>query len=328
LRSPTLLSGTLIDMSVRRADFEVCDLGVDTAGAVDRASCRLGGMTDERIEWLVESGRWQVFFPRVYVMFSGPVPRVTAHHAALLYAGDGSVLSHESGGSYWRLCSEPRLIHLTVPYRREVEDRPGLVIHRSRTISDEDCHPALTPRRTRIERTVLDLLATKRSADESLGLIADAVRERATTADRLRSALILRPTTRWRKVILEALPDVNAGAHSALEIRDAKLRRRHGLPMGTRQFRRLSDGAEYLDVLIEEWQLHVELDGRLGHDRAKERWRDMKRDNRSEVQQLRHLRYGWADMVDRPCAVAAEQAVILRQQGWRGGFRPCAHCQG
>ena len=315
-------------VSTKRADVDVADLGADTAGAVDRASCRLAGMTDERIEWLVESGRWQVLFPRVYVTFSGPVSRLTAQHAALLYAGDGSVLSHESAGSYWRLCSEPRLMHVTVPYRREVEDRPGLVIHRSRAMGDDECHPALTPRRTRIERTVLDLLAAKRSADDALGLVADAVRDRATTTERMRSALIRRPTTRWRRVILEALPDVNAGAHSALEIRDAKLRRRHGLPMGTRQFRRQTDGREYLDVLIEEWQLHVELDGRLGHDRARERWRDMKRDNRSEVQQLRHLRYGWADLLDRPCEVAAEQALILRQQGWRGAFRRCAGCRG
>jgi hypothetical protein len=285
-------------------------------------------MTDERIRWLVESGRWQSPFPRVFVAFSGPIPLLTLQYAALLYAGAGAVLSHESAGSLWRLCAPPNAIHVTVRYPRQVEDRPGLVLHRSRNVIDLDIHPARSPLRTRIERTVLDLLADKRTADEALGLVADAVRDRATTTERMRSALIRRPTTRWRRVILEALPDVNAGAHSALEIRDAKLRRRHGLPMGTRQFRRQTDGSEYLDVLIEEWQLHVELDGRLGHDRARERWRDMKRDNRSEVQQLRHLRYGWADLLDRPCEVAAEQALILRQQGWRGAFRRCAGCRG
>lgn len=78
--------------------------------------------------------------------------------------------------------------------------------------------------------------------------------------------------------------------------------------------------------MIEQWRLHVELDRRLGHDRGRERWRDMRRDNRSEVQQFRHLRYGWPDMVDRPCEVALEQAVILRQQGWKGAFRACRDC--
>jgi hypothetical protein len=122
----------------------------------------------------------------------------------------------------------------------------------------------------------------------------------------MRQALERRARTPWRKVILEALPDLSAGAQSPLELRDATLRRRHGLPMGTRQARRLADGSEYLDVLIEEWRLHIEIDGRLGHDRAQDVWRDMKRDNRSEMQRLRELRYGWADVVDRPCQVSGQ----------------------
>jgi hypothetical protein len=186
--------------------------------------------------------------------------------------------------------------------------------------------PALAPRRTRVERCVLDLLATKRTADAAIGLVAAAIANRATTADRIRDALVRHPQVRWRGVLFEALPDIRGGAHSALEVRDAKLRRRHRLPMGTRQFKRLVDGSEYLDVLIEEYRVHIELDGRLGHDKAHERWRDFRRDNRSERLQLRHLRYGWSDMVDRPCEVALEQAEILRQQGWRGSFRRCAAC--
>lgn len=307
-------------------DGELMSLGEQTAGAVDLAMCRSVGLTDARVHWLVGSGRWQSPFPRVYVTFSGPIPLLTMHHAALLYAGEGATLSHHSAGCHWRLCRQPAAIHLTVPYERQVDEQPGLVIHRSRTLTEDAVHPVFSPRRTRIERTVLDLLADKSTAESALGIVADAVRERGTTPDRLRAALIQRPMTRWRKVVLEALPDVRAGAHSLLELRDARMRRRHGLPMGERQVARLQDGTEYLDVILEEWQLHVELDGRLGHDRARETWRDMRRDNRSEVLRLRHLRYGWADMIDRPCAVAIEQAVILRQQGWQGAFKRCAAC--
>jgi hypothetical protein len=322
----TAWSSTLDDVSNPGRIAPLDGLGAERAGAVDYATCRLAGMTDERIEWLVKSGRWETLFPRVYAAFSGPIPSLTMQHAALLYAGAGAVLSHESAGCHWRLCPAPDAIHVTVAYPREVADQSGLELHRSRTLRPGDVHPVLSPGRTRIERTVLDLLANKGSADGALGLVADAVSGRATTVELLRSALTRRPRTRWRKVILEALPDVAAGAHSALELRDAKLRRRHGLPMGIRQARRQSDGTEYLDVLIEEWELHVELDGRFGHDRARERWRDMRRDNRSELAGLRHLRYGWADLFDQPCAVAREQAVILRQQGWRGTFRRCPGC--
>jgi hypothetical protein len=284
------------------------------------------GLSQRQLHRLVQTGRWQSPFPRVYVVFSGPIPLMTMQYAALSYAGDGAVLSHESAGCCWRLCSNPHLVHLSVPYRRPVSAQPGLAIHRSRKLCEDDVHPRFRPGRTTIERTVLDLLQRTHNADEALGLVADSFRGRLSTPEKLRVALDRLPQTRWRKVVLEALPDLRAGAQSALELRDAQLRRRHGLPQGRRQASRLADGSEFLDVLIEEWQLHVELDGRFGHDRARERWRDMRRDNRSEVLRLRELRYGWADMVDKPCAVAIEQAVILRQQGWPGPFTPCPDC--
>ena len=173
---------------------------------------------------------------------------------------------------------------------------------------------------------MLDLLDLQRDATAALGLVADALRGRATTPQRVRKALLAKPCTRWRRVVLDALPDLRSGAQSVLELRDAAIRRRHSLPTGERQAKRLTDGTEYLDVLLDEWHLHVELDGRLGHDRAREIWRDMKRDNRSVVGRLRVLRYGWADLADRPCEVAIEQGVVLRQEGWTGMFTRCRDC--
>jgi hypothetical protein len=305
---------------------EFASFSAATGGAVDLAMCHAAGLSTKAVRGRVESGRWQSPYRGVFVTFSGPLPLRTREFAALLYAGPGSALSHDSAGFRWRVCSDPGVIHITTTYANHVKPQPGLVIHRSRTLSQADIHPSLEPRRTRIERTVLDLLAEKTTVDGALSLVADAVRQQQTTAARLGDALRPRPRTRWRSEILTALPDLNAGAHSLLELRDAAIRRRHGLPMGNRQHQRLIDGSEYLDVLIPEWQMHVEYDGQLGHNRAIETWRDMRRDNRSERQQLRHLRYGWADMLGRPCAVAVEQAIILRQQGWRGRFRACPSC--
>jgi hypothetical protein len=317
---------TLDGMLNPSRDAVLLQLGKATAGAVHLDECRAADLSARRLHHLVETGRWQLLLPRVYVVFSGPIPLVTRQHASLLYAGPGSTLSHESAGAMQRLCREPSVIQLSVPYARQVGAQPGLAIHRSRTLVGEDVHPVFTPRRTRIERTVLDLLDSRTSADSALGLVADSLRDRATTPERIRAALEQRPRTRWRRVVLDALPDLRAGAQSPLELRDATLRRRHGLPMGERQLERLNDGTEHLDVIIEKWGVHVELDGRLGHDRAREIWRDMKRDNASEVARLRQLRYGWADMFDRPCDVAIQQAVILRQQGWPDVFRRCRAC--
>lgn len=301
-------------------------LGAETGGAIHLDSCREAGLSDEQLAWLVETRRWQSPLPRVYVTFSGPIPTTTLQHAALLYAGVGAVLSHETAGYFYRLCREPGRIHLTVRYDRDVADQPGLVIHRSRTLIEADTHPVFTPRRTTAERTVLDLLAGCPTADAALGLVADACGGVFTSAEKIRDALTTRTRTRWRKVVLEALPDVRAGAQSAFEVRDARMRRAHNLPTGDRQFVRHADGTEHLDIRIRKYRMDVELDGRLGHNRSPEVWRDMRRDNRSEVERHRHLRYGWADMIERECEVAIQQALILRQQGWTDQFRRCPKC--
>lgn len=306
-------------------DEGLLGIGAESAGIVELRDCLTLGITDDKLRWLVKSGRWQLVHPRVFATFSGPVPYESLVYAALFYAGQDAVLSHDSAGASHGLCIRPPSIHLTVPYEREVDGRDGLVVHRSRTLTDADVCLS-RPAKTTVERTVLDLLASRRSADAALGLVGDAIRTRRTSTQRLREAITAASCTKWRRVVLEALPDVAAGAESPLEIRDARLRRLHGLPTGTRQVRRAEDGIEVLDVVVEEWRVHVELDGRLGHDGAQERWRDMRRDNRSERLGFRHLRYGWADVFDRPCEVAIEQALILRQQGWRGDFLTCRAC--
>jgi hypothetical protein len=325
-KPPATSSGMLDEVVQPSRNAAFPTLGRDTAGAVDLTAARVAGLTDDRLRWLVMSGRWQSPYPRVYVIFSGPMPTRTLQFAALAYAGSDSTLSHPSAGQCWRLCREPCDIHVTVPYERKVHAQRGLVVHRSRTLTVDDVHSVFTPRRTTLERTVLDLLPQQETADQALGLVADSMRGKLSTPELLRAALERLPQTRWRRVVLDALPDLRAGAQSALELRDAELRRRHGLPSGRRQASRLADGTEFLDILIAEFQLHIELDGRLGHDRARERWRDMRRDNRSEILRLRELRYGWADMVDKSCDVAIEQGLVLRQQGWTGKFTRCRNC--
>jgi hypothetical protein len=256
-----------------RRDAHLLCLGAVTHGAVSLDACRAAGLSDHRLSDLVATGRWQSPWPRVYFTFSGPIPTASRLQAALLYAGEAATISHASAGQLWRLNREPPVIHVTVPYARDADDQPGLRVHRSRTLRAEHSHPAFSPRRTTVERTVLDLLADQPTATAALALVADAIRDRRTTPDRMRIALVARRRTRWRTVVLAALPDLRAGAQSVLEPRDAQLRRRHSLPAGRRQVRRQNDGTEYLG-----------------------------------------------------CEVAAEQAQVLRQQGWLGELRRCPRC--
>jgi hypothetical protein len=113
--------------------------------------------------------------------------------AALLRAGPGAIFSHTAAAELYGLV-KPRPgapIQPTVPSAC-VPDRTGkisgVIIHRSRNLGVIS-HPTLTPPRTRIEETVLDLIAAAPGFDAGYEWICKAVGNRLTTAERIRLAL-------------------------------------------------------------------------------------------------------------------------------------------
>jgi hypothetical protein len=100
--------------------------------------------------------------------------------------------------------------------------------------------------------------------------------------------------------------------------------RPHGLPRGDRQQSRR--GLPYAsDVGYDDYQLLVELDGRKGHE-CVGLFRDMKRDNQFALIEWITLRYGWFDVVHRPCVIAFEIAAALVARGWTGLPTRCFRC--
>ena len=149
------------------------------------------GMTAESIRNHLRAGRWQVMHRGVYAAFNGTATRRAELWGALLRAGSDAVLSHQTAAELYGLQSErSRLIHLTVPHDSNPERRgriPGVVIHRSRSLA-RTRHPVLTPPRTRVEETVLDLIECARDFDEAYAWICRAIGRRLTTADRILAA--------------------------------------------------------------------------------------------------------------------------------------------
>ena len=100
-------------------------------------------------------------------------------------------------------------------------------------------------------------------------------------------------------------------------------RRADGLPCAERQPRATATlGVVYRDVEYET--LIVELDGRLFHDSAAQRDRDMDRDLDAAVDSRTTIRLGYGQVFDRPCDTALRLEALLRQRGWRGAGTPCA----
>ena len=272
------------------------------------------------------SGHWQRLQRGVYATFSGEPTRETVLWAALLRAGPGAVLSHQTAAERHGLVDEPsQMITITVPASRTPArvKIPGILIHRSDAVL-RTRHPAMLPPCTRVEDTVLDLIQAAPSFDDAYAWICKAIGRRRTTADRIRQAMDARKKMRWRREVALALGDAGDGALSVLEYRYVRrVERPHGLPAARRQARiRQRAGNRYLDNLYEPYGVCVELDGTAAHP-ADEQWRDKRRDNANTLQDILTLRFGFRDLDGHRCETAAAVATLLSRRGWPGSPRPC-----
>jgi predicted transcriptional regulator of viral defense system len=154
------------------------------AGVVTRAQAQRSGLSDDAIAHRVAAGRWQRVHLGVYATFSGPVSRQARLWAAVLYAGAGAVLSHQTAAELQRLLDKPpSLIHLSVPPARRVAPREGLRIHRSRHVLVGLRFPPGVLPQTSFEDTILDLVDQAGTVDEVCALITRAFGRRLTTRE-------------------------------------------------------------------------------------------------------------------------------------------------
>jgi very-short-patch-repair endonuclease len=301
-------------------------LGVQ-AEVIARRQGAEAGIGPDTMRCRVRNGRWQRLQRGVYAAFSGEPAREAVLWAALLRAGPGAVLSHQTAAERHGLIDEPSsVITITVPTSRhpaqvKIQD---IVIHRSDAIL-RTRHPAMLPPCTRVEDTVLDLIEGTSTFDDAYAWICRAIGRRRTTADRIRQAMDARKKMRWRSEIATALGSADEGILSVLEYRYVRrVERPHGLPPAQRQARiGQRTGNRYLDNLYEEYRLCVELDGTAAHP-ADEQWRDKRRDTANAVRGILTLRFGITDLGDRRCETADAVATVLRLRGWPGALHRCS----
>jgi Transcriptional regulator, AbiEi antitoxin len=295
------------------------------SGIVARRQALDAGWPERTIDRRLRSGAWRRIDRGVYATFTGELSRNARLWAAVLRAGPGAVLSHETAAEVHGLASKPSSrIHLSVPISRAPAGRiRGVVIHRCRGLNPEWLPPWQLPR-TSVEDTVLDLIGAARNYDDAYGWISAAVGRRLTTPELLAKALAGRPRMRWRPWVAGALQDAADGVHSPLERGYVHgVERAHGLPTARRQARRRhGSGNRYLDNLYEDYDLCVEADGEAAHP-AEGRWQDTRRDNENLRMGTQTLRYGWLDVTAHRCRTASQVAAVLRRRGWAGNLRRC-----
>jgi hypothetical protein len=294
-------------------------------GILTRSQALSAGITDQAIATNLKRGRWQRLHLGVYATFSGVPSPDCLLWAAVLRAGPGAVLSHQTAARLWGISGpETAAIHVTVPRGSPVTRAPGLIVHYSQRVTQAR-HPTITPPRTTVEETALDLAGASGSAEDAVAWILRFVASRRTTAEHLAVALRCRRRMRWRAEVSYALDPVNSGMHSILEYRFVnRVERPHGLPAGTRQrLARRGRRTQYFDVAYEDYATLVELDGRAAHPESS-RDLDTRRDNANAADGWVTLRYGWIEVSEHSCEVAAQLALTLRRRGWPGSLRRCS----
>lgn len=296
-------------------------------GIVTHGQARKAGFSEQQIEHRLERGRWRRLHRGVYATFTGRLPREARLWMAVLWAGEGAMLSHATAAELQGLTGESsREIHVTVPRGRRPQGKPvrGVIVHRSDQSRCDGVAPWTLPR-TLLEDTVLDLVAAAGTVEDAYSWLCRAVTRRdPVTIWELRAALDRRKRFPGRAWLNDALADAGEGAHFPLERRYARdVERAHGLPRATRQARRTIRGkAHRKDSWYEAYGVCVELDG-ITYHRGRQH-QDRHRDNVNlAVDDVRTFRFDIVDLTEGACRTAALVAATLRRQGWKGSPRPC-----
>jgi hypothetical protein len=298
-------------------------------GIVDRSQALQSGFTRRQIEYRLSSAAWQSVYPSVYATFSGPLSREARLWAAIKLAGDGAMVSHQTAAEVHGMVDKPlgTAIHVTVPlHRRPVRRNPprGVVIHRSGQSQAQFVGPFKLPR-TRVEDTVLDLVAAAPTFDQAYSWISRAVSRKLVTISGLQAALASRHRVRWRNWLNEALADASDGVHSSLERRYVRdVERAHGLPRSQHQVRRQFDAkVQYRDNWYTDYKVVVEVDGPAYHQNERVQL-DKDRDNINlALDDVKTHRFGPVGVTERACETAVLVAATLQRSGWQGSPHPC-----
>ena len=140
-------------------------------GVVSRSQALRAGLSADMIKFRLRGGWWRPVHRGVYLTFTGAPGHSAQLWAALLGAGPGAVLSHETAAELQRLADKPAdSIHLTVPWQRRVKAVDGVSVHRC-TRAGEIALGYSNPPRTRVEETVLDLAQAAAMFDDVCGWV-------------------------------------------------------------------------------------------------------------------------------------------------------------
>jgi hypothetical protein len=145
------------------------------AGLVTRKQALRAGLSSNAITSKVVHTRWTQIHRGVYATFTGPLTRDAQLWAAVLYAGPGARLSHETAAEIIRLADRRSpLIHVAIPASRRVRPPRGVAIHISSGGGADWRFARGIPPHTFAEETVIDLVHAASNLDDVIASVTTA----------------------------------------------------------------------------------------------------------------------------------------------------------
>lgn len=294
-------------------------------GVISRRQVLTCGSDDNDIERRIRRREWARVHAGVFVDHTGPPTWQQRAWAAVLFHWPAALAGSSAlrADGLTRHSDEKDAIEVAVAAGRNLDSPDGV---RSSTVTgfDDVARCNKSPPRVSVEHAILTLASRATTEDAAVAAVADVCQSRRTAPARLVEALDVMRRLPRRRLLRSILADVAEGAYSALERRYLiHVERPHALPTGRRQ-RRVRPGrtTAYRDVDYLGLGMVVELDGRLGHEEASDRWADLDRDLDSVLAGDLTVRVGWKQALE-PCRLAVGLARLLQARGWTGVPAPC-----
>ncbi len=264
------------------------------------------GFTVAAIERWRAGGKLHVIHWGVYAYGHPSVPVEGRMVAAILHAGEGTVLSHATAAWWWRLIdSEPPVIHVSTPTRARTTE--GVVVHHPRRI-DATVHRRFPI--TTVARTLVDYASRARDVRQAL---AEAEYRRLLDVEQVLAACAPgRPGgKRLRRALARHQPKL-ALTRSDTERRFLRLCERAGLPLPEVN---APVSLMRIDMVWPVLGLAVELDGYEGHHTPAQMERDRRRELHARRAGLTLIRYTWTQVAHEADLVIVDVSSAARSAG-------------
>jgi Transcriptional regulator, AbiEi antitoxin len=272
------------------ADAKVAAIASRQHGIVTREQLAACGIDKSALTRRLRAGRLHRLHPRVFAVGHRGLSWRGRWLAAVLAAGDGAVLSHTSAAALWGFLRPIRgPIHVTVAAAVRRRSRPGLQIHRSRTLARIDI--------------------TRRHAI--------AVTTPARTIEDIRGAVepyLFRRALRQAELAGHRVPHLSATkrSRSDLELLFLALCDDHGLPRPLVNHR---IHGHRVDFFFADHRLAVETDSWEYHRGSVALEDDHRRDLVLRAQGIETRRYTGAQLEIAPAAVVADLRMVFDGNG-------------